>query len=894
MKIQFLLLLLLPVALFSQTEKGATPLPSQNSTLNTQNSTRAVVVGISDYQDNGIPDLQYADRDAEAFAAWLRSPAGGSVSERNLALLTNEKATVAQFDKALGGLIENAGEGDQVIIYFSGHGDVETKTMRQSGFLLCYDSPAATYTAGAYSLYFLKDVVETLSLQNKARVLVITDACHAGKLAGSSVNGTQLTSQSLAQQFEKESKILSCQPNEYSLEGAQWGGGRGLFSFHLVDGLMGLADRNGDGAINLFEIQQYLQSKVPDEAAPHQQIPMIVGDLQTMLAHVDAPTLAVLRQTKAGEALALKGTGMKGWEDDLVAATDSTTQALYYAYKGALEHGALLDTAAGYQSAWALLPQLLQRESLRELHGLLRRNLAAALQDEAQQALNALLDDDPYEANQWQYNPDKYARYPEYLAKSIELLGEQHYMYKTLMAKQLFFVAKKMGMEFQSTMDNAVFVDSVNRAMRNTLQRALHYEPEAAYIFSAIGNTFYADRLHLDSFLYHYNQATALAPTWMLPRRDVSNMYLFNFISSDWGVVEKNLQEALELKPESYIIIERLAWLYQRMGKLDEVIKLCHRMIELRPDLSNGFSTLGTTYLGGRNYELAETYTKKGLETDSSTLDWTVYNLARLYTAKREYLKFFSLLDFYPEKKIGIRIICWFLVRNLMEIKEWQMAEKIVDNSNTHFGSDDPGDIAFALIHKGYFRLYQGQTSQAKTAFQNALLTDQNLNVGFPKLYQGLAMVAIQEQNPDTAEACFQKAINYYPDLLGFWACSEYAEAHYHYARFLLTQNRLSDAETQLLKAEETDPRNPLNYYGMAALHAAQKHDREALDWLAKALEYYYPDYDEIMAEPLFQKIRKTRRFKALMKQYFPDGSDRPKVEALARQYMPEVFEAND
>ena len=32
-------------------------------------TTRAVVVGISDYQDNAIPDLRFADRDAEAFAA---------------------------------------------------------------------------------------------------------------------------------------------------------------------------------------------------------------------------------------------------------------------------------------------------------------------------------------------------------------------------------------------------------------------------------------------------------------------------------------------------------------------------------------------------------------------------------------------------------------------------------------------------------------------------------------------------------------------------------------------------------------------------------------------------------------------------------------------------------
>ncbi len=35
------------------------------------NSTYAVVVGISDYQDEDIPDLRFADKDAEAFATFL-------------------------------------------------------------------------------------------------------------------------------------------------------------------------------------------------------------------------------------------------------------------------------------------------------------------------------------------------------------------------------------------------------------------------------------------------------------------------------------------------------------------------------------------------------------------------------------------------------------------------------------------------------------------------------------------------------------------------------------------------------------------------------------------------------------------------------------------------------
>lgn len=63
--------------------------------------TYAVVVGISNYQDEAIPDLQFADRDAAAFARFLQSPAGGSLDEDHLKLLTNEAATTAQFDAAL-------------------------------------------------------------------------------------------------------------------------------------------------------------------------------------------------------------------------------------------------------------------------------------------------------------------------------------------------------------------------------------------------------------------------------------------------------------------------------------------------------------------------------------------------------------------------------------------------------------------------------------------------------------------------------------------------------------------------------------------------------------------------------------------------------------------------
>ncbi|MFZ1514509.1 MAG: caspase family protein, partial [Saprospiraceae bacterium] len=239
------LIMLLPFLAFSQNKpassvgRGASPIGTKTEQ-STSGATYAVVVGISDYQDKDIPDLRYADKDAEAFANFLRSEAGGKLDKDHLKMLLNKEATMAQFANALDWLWENVKEGDQAIIYFSGHGDVEKKSLTQPGFLLCWDAPARVYMAGgAFALPMLQEVISTLSIQNKAKVIVITDACRSGKLAGNSVGGAQATASNLSKQFANEIKILSCQPNEYSIEGEQWGGGRGAFSFNLVNALYG-------------------------------------------------------------------------------------------------------------------------------------------------------------------------------------------------------------------------------------------------------------------------------------------------------------------------------------------------------------------------------------------------------------------------------------------------------------------------------------------------------------------------------------------------------------------------------------------------------------------------------------------------------------------------------
>ncbi|MBK8956484.1 MAG: hypothetical protein IPM34_13150 [Saprospiraceae bacterium] len=126
---------------------------------------------------------------------------------------------------------------------------------------------------GAFQVHMLQEVITTLSTKNKSKVLIIADACRSGKLAGHAVDGSQTTNANLARQFSNEVKILSCQPNEFSIEGEQWGGGRGVFSYHLINAMYGLADHNADNWLTLNEIGRYLDDRIPVEASPLSQNP---------------------------------------------------------------------------------------------------------------------------------------------------------------------------------------------------------------------------------------------------------------------------------------------------------------------------------------------------------------------------------------------------------------------------------------------------------------------------------------------------------------------------------------------------------------------------------------------------------------------------------------------
>lgn len=589
--------------------KGASPvLTSKSSTLNS--STYAVVIGISDYQNPSIPDLRFADKDAEVFANYLRSNAGGKLDQDHLKVLINQEATMAQFANALDWLWEVCKEGDQAIIYFSGHGDVEKKSLTQPGFLLCWDSPAHVYMAGgAFALPMLQEVISTLSIQNKAKVVVITDACHSGVLAGSSVGGAHATASNLAKQYANEVKIMSCQPNEYSIEGEQWGGGRGAFSYHLVEGLYGFADSNNDQFVSLQEIGRYLEDHVTNEVVPISQVPMIIGNRTERLASVDSELLSSIKSGKNNQNQLFSSIDSRGIEEEVLKGLDSSILLNYQNFKSALNDKKLLEPKNDCADFY--YEQLIKVPELDRLHSTMRRNYAAVLQDESQQVMNNWIGMDIKQMSlSVKSRVNKYGVYPRYLERAMELLGSNHYMYKSLQSRKYFFEG------YLSSLSNRTANKAEGEKAMALFDLSLQWQPDLPHVYWQKSLVFGYCFLQLDSAIFYARKAMELQPSWLLPCYTTAILF---------SRIPKSIDNAVPFLEEAVSIDSNSVMVWQAYGDYwnlkNEFVKAeqCYKKAILADSIQSvPYLNISSLYQKLNRFDDAEFMIKKAIALDST------------------------------------------------------------------------------------------------------------------------------------------------------------------------------------------------------------------------------------------------------------------------------------
>ncbi|MEG4108876.1 caspase family protein [Microcoleus sp. S13_C5] len=238
----------------------------------------AIVVGISKYKDKSL-NLKYADRDAEELCKLLQTPSGGGFEADHIVKLVNEDATTANITRALRSFLKKPASEDIVLIYFASHGapDIDRP---ENVYLLTHDTDPRDISGTALPM---REVDLSLRDLLAERVIVIADTCHSAAIGAgigrrSAENNSGVVNRYLQEVgISKPSLALltSAEANEVSWEGEKWGGGHGVFTHYLLEGMRGAADyQPQNGIVTVWELFEYVREKV-ETATGNKQHPCI-------------------------------------------------------------------------------------------------------------------------------------------------------------------------------------------------------------------------------------------------------------------------------------------------------------------------------------------------------------------------------------------------------------------------------------------------------------------------------------------------------------------------------------------------------------------------------------------------------------------------------------------
>jgi tetratricopeptide (TPR) repeat protein len=594
----------------------------------------AVVIGVSNYKNLGPNEqLEFAHRDAADFADFLRSPNGGGFPSNQLTLLTNETATLSAVRSALGTTLPRSVEpDDMVIIFFAGHGVVEGES---EGYLLAHDSDPQNLYATALQVSELNRII---SERLKARtVILITDACHSGTL-GWSARGTRESTALVNRYLDEVGKsgkgvfrLLASRADQLSYEDKRFGGGHGCFTWFMLEGLKGKADRDADGFVRVGELLDYLAETVPN-ATQSLQHPRAAGDIDTrlplsvlstkireevasplpttvMLEVRGAPGLEIyLDNAFRGHVLpsgVLKIEQLKPGDYDLSILSRNMDPI---SQKISLNAGkTVLDVKASNQNsplamlvkealkkgnargAFALYQQLINQAPADPQRASIEMALAGVFESVGQTAINAYVQSSGMMLRRGMFKEaaDAYRN-----LKTI-----QPTVTREIDAKHLFCEGRAMIEELR-------FGDAVTQ-----LRNAAILDPKAAYTHHALGLA-YRGLKDYDKAIASLQRAVELSPAWALPQIQLGAIHLERGRS---GKAQEAFSEAAQRDPSNYIPHEQLAHIFLKSGKYKEAEAEAELAVSLGSKTGISHMVLGVVYERRDLWIRASEFYEKGL-----------------------------------------------------------------------------------------------------------------------------------------------------------------------------------------------------------------------------------------------------------------------------------------
>ncbi len=224
----------------------------------------ALLVGVSEYQQQGIENLPNSVNDVGAVQEMLEASQFGAFDEVDCL----KNPTKGELERAVNYLFANRQSDDLVLFYFSGHG------LRDRAFDLHFGLSATELdekkVVRSFSAYRASEMHREMNSSRSERQVIILDCCFSGAFTkGLNVKGDKANLLDIKPDElggKGRAILTSSASTKYSF--VRENSELSIYTHYLVDGIRsGAADRDNDGWIGVDELFEYTQEKVTQESS---------------------------------------------------------------------------------------------------------------------------------------------------------------------------------------------------------------------------------------------------------------------------------------------------------------------------------------------------------------------------------------------------------------------------------------------------------------------------------------------------------------------------------------------------------------------------------------------------------------------------------------------------
>ncbi len=838
--------------------------PKPRDTTITGPQTFALIMSVSKYKY--VKPLEYAVSDAEMFRNFLKSPSGGSLKDDNIYYLADETATSANFQvKGPAWLkAKKLQKGDRLFIYLAGHGDAIDENLF---FYLPYDcNPAGdknNYQISAIPMLNIKLNIIAKEARKGVDVFLVMDACRTGDQLPGGVEGSSFFSTAISEVRVGEIIMLASQSGQRSWEDPNLGGGHGLFTWYLVDGLSGMADSMGtpDSKVTVEELKKYVDKYVPVIAAKqfkNKQEPYFFSEVQDkVVSTVDPAYLKkwMENRKKSGGGNSFRGNGRRRIS---AAARDTAIMEAYNLFNSAVKESRLI----GRNSAEYYYDLMAKNYPNDSYTTDAQSTLAVEFINFAQSKINLYLDcKDPAAIQKMRSQIDEDEKTDEVdasldrmekvarlefsevgtmLEKAINIVKEDDPDFaKSLMGRMYFFKARGYFGRGKGQVE-------INKAF-DYAYTAYSTEKNAAYVLQTIA-ALHLDNKKPDSAVIYAKRAIQMAPKWRYPYLTLA--YCYKILNKPDSAI-RYYRKGIELNPGNSDAYVDLGHYFYSLSKADSALSNYEKALALDPSNAYASNNIGWIYHDRKSFDKSIAYFKRAILADSKLisayngLSKTFFENGQFDSARIYYSQAFAN---YKDKSI-VNVYIGNFYRDLKQYDSakvyYRMATELDSNYEEAFNNLGRASFflkqydsanffyrnalninpysAFALLNIGLVHKELKKADSTFYYFEQAVKMDP----GNPSILNNIGAIYADDKNYDTAKLYFRKALQIRPD---------HKPSSNNLIRVFRLMNQL-DSVTNLLKGISfIDPTSDIFMNDMGMVFLDQKRYDSARIYIRRAL----------------------------------------------------------